>query len=218
MHSDVAKLHYFLIYLWASCCQHVFARSCTNYWMVSCERMQKENPQSLEGWIQKSNPEVCATAVLPACIVHLINLGCSFAPVLLFVSYYVNDTQRRAYGGITSLWIISTRHMFPYRTCCWTVNSFSSDGWSADRYTWRTCVTAAVPDNKDSSCSQTGPALLIMETQHPSSRRTKQADITFSNALLPSRKHQCAPGLHRRQWGKKNKRQDGGDVVEVGCH
>lgn len=95
-----------------------------------------------------------------------------------FVLYHVGDTQQQAYGGITSLWIISTHHMFPYRTCCWTVSFFSSDGWSADS-TWRTCVTAAVLDNSDWSCSQTGPALLIMETQHPSPRREQNKPISL---------------------------------------
>lgn len=77
-------------------------------------------------------------------------------------------------------------------------------------------MTAAGLDNNDWSCSQTGPALLIMETQHPSSRRTKQADITFPMLYCPleniNARLVCIEGN-----GGKNKREDGDDVVEVGC-
>lgn len=63
-------------------------------------------------------------------------------------------------------------------------------------------MTAAGLDNNDSSRSQTGPALLIMETQHPSSRRTKQADITFPMLYCPL---ENINGSHRRQWRKRTK-------------
>lgn len=76
---------------------------------------------------------------------------------LLLTSQHISDTQQQPYGGITSVWRISSGHMFPYRS----VRFPSSDGWRADSHTW-------LP-NSSYAGGCPGPARWIGKTQHRSS-------------------------------------------------
>lgn len=142
----------------------MFLNTCPGF----CERVRIAT--KVKGWIQKSD-------ILGLKIV-LVNCKTEVT-LFLFVLHHIGATQQQTYGGITSLWIILTGHMLPYRTCCWTVSFFSSDGWSADRCTWQTC-----------DCCSPGQQWLELQSDRPRAidhgntasvieRRRKQADITF---------------------------------------